>query len=195
MGWLFELKRKHEILHSMRREDNGRRSLLFQLRHAGWWWYAKAGGQYDNHATLYDAAGAELGRIRTKERMKGQSDDEYLIDLIEDGIQYHLRTAYLWERPKGNGLNDVYLLKPNKWLVILSIKEQFASIKASLRGEDVKVPTRIWDKNDLVMRITRRVSEHEYCCYEIESRSEGDYLLAMLITVATSCVLDHSEER
>lgn len=149
----------------------------------------------DNHATLYDAAGAELGYVRTKERMKGQSDDEYLIDLIEDGAQYHLRTAYLWERPKGNRLNDVYLLKPNKWLVILSIKEQFASIKASLRGEDVKVPMRIWDKNDLVMRITRRVSEHEYCCYEIETRSEDDCPLAMLITVATSCVLDHSEER
>lgn len=149
----------------------------------------------DNHATLYDAAGAELGHIRTKERMKGQPDDEYLINVIGDGTQYHLRTAYLWERPKGNRLNAVYLLKPNKWLVILSIKEQFASIKASLRGEDVKVPMRIWDKNDLVMRITRRVSEHEYCCYEIETRSEGDYLLAMLITVATSCVLDHSEER
>lgn len=142
----------------MRREDNGRRSLLFQLRHAGWWWYAKAGGRYDSHAGLYDAAGTELGHVRTKERMKGQSDDEYLIDLIENGAQYHLRTAYLWGRPKGNRLNDAYLLKPNKWLVILSIKEQFASIKASLRGEDAKESIRIWDKNDLDMRISKQGS-------------------------------------
>lgn len=149
----------------------------------------------DNHASLRDSAGKELGSISTKERMKGQSDDEYLINLKGRRTQYHLRVAYLWERPKGNRFSNVYLLKPNKWLVILSIKEQFESIKASFRGEDVRAPMCIWDKDELVVRITRRVSERENYCYEIETRNEDVLLLAMMIAIATSGVLDHSEVR
>lgn len=134
-------------------------------------------------------------RIRSTRRSQCQKRVNTSIDVKGCRTQYHLRAAHLWERPKGKRFSCAYLLKPNRWLAILSIREQFESVKASLRGESVRAPMCIRDKKELAARIVRRVSERGYYCYEIETRDEGDLFLIMLIAVATSGVLDHSEER
>lgn len=156
--------------------------------------YEKA--RKDNHATLYDFNNERLGYLKTKERRKGESGDEYLIEIDGDDRRHHLRLAYPWERPKNAKWTDlVYLLKPDKWFAVESAKEQFQRLKASLCGKEFSVSMRIWEKDEMVMRVTPGISSRKNRCYTIEARDRGLLLLGMMIAVATTGAIDHSEER
>lgn len=57
------------------------------------------------------------------------------------------------------------------------------------------VSMRIWEKDEMVMRIIPGISSRKNRCYTIETRDRGLLLLGMMITVATTGAIDHSEER